>query len=138
MEPTPEEAAGGRATIGGPPAVDLHHLAALARAAGAVLRLGEALALAGILALAGVGRALARALALAGVRAVALHSFGVGSGDERAGGEDRGGGGDQCTLGHEEPPGRASIGLASGYSPGAWVTLRRPRQNFRVPREADL
>src|SRR6185312_15473597 len=75
----------------------------------------EALALAGILALAGVGRALARALALAGVGAVALHAaICVRRRGEGAGSEDRSSGGDQCTLGHEQPPDRASIRLASG------------------------
>ena len=50
----------------------LESLAALGRAVGAVLGLGEALALAGILPLAGVARALAGALSLAGVGAAAM------------------------------------------------------------------
>src|SRR5579883_846228 len=127
MQRTPEEAAGGCAQWGDPPAVALHHLAALGGAVGSAGHLGEALALAGILALAGVGRALARALALAGVGAVTLHAFGMRRGDERAGGEQRGSGGDQCTLGHEQPPNGASIGLASGYSPRLRETLRVDR-----------
>src|SRR5882762_2577598 len=83
----------------------LHHLAALGRAVLGIGGFGEALALAGILSLAGAAGALAGALSLAGVGAGALHTVSKGRGSNGAGREDGGGGRDQRTLVHENPPG---------------------------------
>src|SRR5688572_8539497 len=76
----------------------LQHLAALGRALAGVGRLGPALALAGILALAGGRAHLAGAGALASVGARTLHALCIGSGSERAGGEQGGGSGDDGLL----------------------------------------
>ena len=78
----------------------LNDLSALGGAACDVGGFGKALALAGILALASGRTHLAGALPLAGIDTTAFDAGGMGRRGERAGGEDRGGRREDCTLCH--------------------------------------
>src|SRR5262249_54067933 len=89
--------------------IALEDFAPLGGAVGGALRVGETLALAGVLALAGIVGALASALALAGVGAAAVDAFGKRGRGEGAGCEDRRRCNHEIALVHEEPPGCASV-----------------------------